>query len=139
MFYPLLLIGEVKIVCVRRSKRFPDRPGTIARIEKITGLRAWLYSQTNGEQAPFFLIQIVVPNWEVLEPNQQIAVLDHEICHIDLTELGELTIRDHTIEEFPEIVGRHGSYHEGLQMFAEALERGNQSDREALIEQILNS
>jgi hypothetical protein len=62
LFYPLLQGATVR--AVYRSTKFPDSPFTVARIEKITGLRAWLYSKIDGEQEAFFLIQIVVPNWE---------------------------------------------------------------------------
>jgi predicted metallopeptidase len=140
LFYPLLQGACVR--AVYRSTNFPDSPFTVARIEKITGLRSWLYSKTDGEQDPWFLIQIVVPNWEPLEPRQQIAVLDHEICHIDYNdETDSHRLRDHTVEEFPEIVERHGAYHWSLEHFYEAISRGEEdpSTRDEMLDRILNN
>jgi predicted metallopeptidase len=138
-FYPSLESAD--IVVVYRSKTFPDSPATCARIEKISGLRAWLWTERSGEQETFFLIQIVVPNWETLSAAQQVAILDHELCHIEVSETtAELVLRDHAIEEFPEIVERHGAWHEGLQIFGEALERGesDKDSRAELIDRLLN-
>jgi predicted metallopeptidase len=139
LFYPLLQGATVR--AVYRSTKFPDSPFTVARIEKITGLRAWLYSKIDGEQDAFFLIQVVVPNWETFEPRQQVAVLDHEICHIDYNdEKDSYALRDHTVQEFPEIVERHGAYHPSLEYFYEALSRGEEdpSTRDEMLDRILN-
>ncbi len=139
LFYPQLQGATVR--AVYRSHKFPDSPYTVARIEKVVGLRSWLWSKMDGEQEPFFLIQIVVPNWEGMGPRQQTAVLDHEICHIEYNEETDmLCLRDHAIEEFPEIAERHGAYHPGLERFYEALERGESDDstRSEILDRILN-
>lgn len=137
-FYPQLY--GVDILCVLRSSKFPDRPTTIARIEKISGLKAFLWSKRDGAQDSFFLIQLVVPLWNDRTPSQQVAILDHEICHIDIDpETANLGLRDHSIEEFPEVVERHGAYHDGLVLFHHALQRGESetATREELINRLL--
>lgn len=59
------------------------------------------------------------------------ALVDHELCHasVNLTEDGEVArddygrpewrIRKHTIEEFHEIVARHGSWKDDVRSFVE--------------------
>jgi predicted metallopeptidase len=139
LFYPLVQGATVR--AVYRSTKFPDSSHTVARIEKITGLRAWLYSRVDGEPEPFFLIQIVVPNWDNFEARQHVAILDHEICHIHYNdETDVMGLRPHTVEEFPEVVDRHGAYHPSLERFYEALARGEEdpSSREETLERILN-
>jgi len=138
-FYPLLQGTTVR--AVYRSTRFPDSPYTVARIEKISGIKAWLWSRAAGEQEPWFLIQIVVPNWETHEARAHVAILDHEICHIDYNdETDNLRLRPHSVEEFPEVVERHGAYHPALEHFYEALERGEEDDstRQEILDRILN-
>jgi predicted metallopeptidase len=139
LFYPLVQGATVR--AVYRSSKFPDSPFTVARIEKITGLRAWLYSRAPGEQEGWFLIQIVLPNWDAFEARGHVAILDHEICHIHYSdETDTLGLRPHTVEEFPEIVERHGAYEPGLERFMEALQRGEEdpSTRDEILERILN-
>lgn len=138
LFYPHLLGADVEIVY--RSKTFPDSPATVARIEKLTGFKAWLYRRIDGENEPLFLIQVVVPNWIQFNQNQQIAILDHELCHIWFNaETDALILRPHPIEEFPEIVERHGAWHDGLVLFHHALQRSESdtSTRDEIINRIL--
>ena len=138
-FYPFLEGSDV--VCILRSSFFQDDKKCVARIEKISGLKAFLWSKRDGAQDSFFLIQLVAPIWNELSEPQQIAVLDHELCHIELDdETGFINLRKHSIEEFPEIVERHGAYHDGLVIFGHALSKGegDKTSREELIDRILN-
>src|SRR5438105_593835 len=66
---------------------------------------------------------------------QRRALLDHELCHaaVKLDDHGEpvedergrtvYRVRKHSIEEFTEIVERHGTYKRDLETFATALDR----------------
>jgi hypothetical protein len=71
---------------------------------------------------------------------QRDAVLDHECCHMAITfdkETGEplyddrgrnvFRIRKHSIEEFTEIVDRHGIYKRDVEAFASAVARAERS------------
>jgi hypothetical protein len=87
-----------------------------------------------GQDAVILLNRYV---WEDPEfgPAQKRALIDHELCHLALAldpegepkfdELGRVCyrMRKHTIEEFHEIVDRHGLYKSDLQSFAEAIRR----------------
>ena len=139
-FYPFL--QGATVVCILRSSFFIDDKKCVARIEKISGLKAFLWTKQDGSQDQFFLIQLVAPLWNELKEPQQIAVLDHELCHIEADEeTGFLALRKHTIEEFPEIVERHGAWHDGLVLFHHSLQRGesDSSTRDEIINRILNA
>ena len=93
-------------------------------------------SDLDRELAAFdFVILLSRPFWRdarVTDPQRQ-ALLDHELCHAALTydekgepvedERGRLVyrIRKHDIEEFTDIVARHGCYKADLERFAQAL------------------
>lgn len=65
-----------------------------------------------------FLIEIAHDIWEVLEEAQRIALIDHELCHCAWDEVdGAPSIRGHDLEEFEEIVERHGMWRESLKRF----------------------
>lgn len=69
-----------------------------------------------------FWIEISLEDWEEsLSAAQQRALVDHELMHCDLeeTEDGDLrmTTRPHDIEEFNEIVKRHGLWKSDLWEF----------------------
>lgn len=75
-----------------------------------------------------FVISLDAGAWERLAPDQREAVMDHLLCHC-FCELKEQDpngnagwqwkIRRHDIEEFTEVVQRHGLYMTDLQEFVE--------------------
>jgi hypothetical protein len=73
--------------------------------------------------ADMFLIEIAEPAWENLTEAGRQALVDHELCHLDI-EYDELTgktkrkIRGHSVEEFNEIIHRHGLWKPDLAEFA---------------------
>ena len=148
MFYPEFE-GEVEIAVVMRSDNFTGKPRRLAQIEKLVGFKAWLfkssrvapYDERFTDPGAVFIIQIVEPRFERLSAEQKIAVIDHELAHISINETsGDLTVdAEHDIEEFSSIARRHGLYHEGLMIFAEAIEQGveNYSQRDEIKNRIL--
>jgi len=88
------------------------------------------------EMVPYdYVMEVNKEVWEepVLGRDKKLALLDHEMCHTaPLLDADGDRVRDtkgrlcwrvrgHDIEEFREIVGRHGCYKRDLEMFAEAL------------------
>lgn len=80
-----------------------------------------------------FVIALNQEAWDdVLTPEQQTALIDHELCHCELVHDDEgnpkrdekdrlvTRLRRHDIEEFREVVERHGLYKADLEAFAEA-------------------
>jgi hypothetical protein len=74
-----------------------------------------------------FVIIIDFEQWNILEKNQKIALLDHELCHAYAYEdrKGRLKTKliDHDIEEFNCIVNRHGLWHDGLENFYNSVKK----------------
>ena len=62
--------------------------------------------------------------WPMLSEAQRLAVVDHELCHIepDEGEEGETVyrIRGHDLEEFRAVVSRHGDWSTDITLFNEA-------------------
>lgn len=139
LFYPEL--EGLDFIVLMRSKEFDGSPRTIARIEKLAGVKAWLFRQMSGEQYPIFLIQVVEHKFELNDAGQKIAIIDHELSHVEFSDTtGEPVIQPiHDVEENAAIVRRHGLYHEGLAILSEAIEFGveNESGREYIRKQIL--
>jgi hypothetical protein len=81
-----------------------------------------------------FLIEIAKDIWDQANPQFQRALMDHELGHCGIRyddETGAPAIdentgriktycRQHDIEEFADVLQRHGDYHEGLRTFIAA-------------------
>lgn len=72
-----------------------------------------------------FLIVMNHEYWPMLTPPQREAAVDHELCHCSRgmdTGDGYPTweTRGHTVEEFTEIIRRHGLWREDVRQFIEA-------------------
>lgn len=92
------------------------------KAKKITGLNAFLaQNDDNPEGEEFFVIEISHYSWVYMTPEQRIALVDHELCHciIEQSEDGTmLTLRPHDVEEFTEIIQRHGLWQPDVEDFA---------------------
>lgn len=65
-----------------------------------------------------FIIELNGQYWDRLEMDQQEALIDHELCHCGKDGDG-FYIRDHDLEEFRQIVRRHGFWKPDIQAFCE--------------------
>lgn len=99
-------------------------------------------SDLDRELAPYDFV-ILIARWfyesgDVLDEQRE-ALLDHELCHAQVVmdksepkidERGRVVYRTrkHDIEEFAEIVYRHGTYKRDLEQFADALRRSHAAD-----------
>lgn len=75
-----------------------------------------------------FVIILSHDRWQDLEPRQREALLDHELCHCaqKLDKDGQpdgWTIRHHDLEDFAEIVQRHGHVFRAQQEYARKTHR----------------
>lgn len=126
-------IMEARIALAWNLSWKPDVDGrvTLGKCKKASDL--------DRELAAFdfviLLRQAFIDNPTVTD-DQRRALLDHELCHaaVSYDTSGEpkidergrtiYRIRKHDIEEFAEIVERHGCYKRDLEHFAAALRRG---------------
>lgn len=69
----------------------------------------------------YFVIEIAQEAWRFLSDTQKIALVDHELCHLttDYNDAGErvLAIAPHDVEEFAEVVKRHGLWSGDVKAF----------------------
>lgn len=97
-------------------------------MRKISALNAYLASDENSKEHgvtdSFFVMVISEPVWNNLDDSQRKALVDHELCHakVDIDDDGnyKLKIVPHDMEEFQEIVKRHGLWAEDVRAFAAA-------------------
>jgi hypothetical protein len=90
----------------------------------VSGLNAYLATRDLEERPEqLFVITISKSAWDLLEDNlpAREALIDHELrhCSRDLED-GALSINPHDIEEFFDIVRRHGPWMKDIHTFIEA-------------------
>ena len=79
--------------------------------------------------------------WKALKHEQRLALVDHELCHffrkseqvyspdaqqfvdkwLSVDDSDSWSMRDHDVEEFSEIIVRHGLWEQGIEKFAAAV------------------
>lgn len=121
------------VFCSENPKK--DGRECIGLARKVTGFYAYLAGEPDG----MFVLETGRPAYDALTPNQKIAYVHHELCHFGIGELGNLDLIPHDIEEFNQVAEVHGAYFDRLQIFADAVEKGNSdsSTRDEIIEKIL--
>lgn len=105
----------------------------------VSGREAWLWMRVFGEwteaiagSSPIarHIITIWSDGWKNLEPNQRVALVDHELCHCIFNEGKDgktAAIKPHDLEEFHAIVERHGAWREDITTFVHAVQSGQRS------------
>jgi hypothetical protein len=106
------------------------------KAHKITGMPCYLATNAPGDANAFddvppppadmFVMEVAADIWEKLTARQREALVDHELMHftIEMDDNAGLVrgIRGHDVEEFREVVERHGAWKPDLAEFAEALQ-----------------
>lgn len=86
----------------------------LAKIRKPTGL---LRTCSQAD----FIVTIHAGTWESMSPAQRFALIDHELTHAQFSD-GKWFLIPHDLEEFPEMVLRHGFITAAIQRFARAVQ-----------------
>lgn len=105
------------------------------RAKKISGLNAWLASDTQEVVTPeeFFVIEIVKPIWQQLDEKSRKALTEHELMHCDVDlETGRLSIRPHDLEEFNAIVRKYGLWRDDVEIFYQVAKEQQEKQQERL-------
>lgn len=89
----------------------------LAKIRKATPVENFLND--------YDLVLIVnAEYWHDLEERARLALVDHELCHVgaEISDDGTVTYRmiGHDLEEFADVVRRHGVWREDIRRFNEA-------------------
>jgi predicted metallopeptidase len=95
----------------------PQRIGKRKAIGTARNVPAIYYTLTGFD----FIIEIDEYRWDILTIEQQIALVDHELCHCARDPKG-FYIKDHDVEEFCAIVERHGAWRSDLVKMREAFQ-----------------
>lgn len=96
----------------------PMKPGRAGKHAKVAKARkvSDLYLLLCGFD---FILEVDEFYFNFLGPEQQEALIDHELCHMAQDEDG-FYIREHEVEEFRAVLERHGFWRTGLEEFVAA-------------------
>lgn len=124
---------DVRIEYVFRSEASKSGGRAVwGKARRLSGLNAYLATPEDerprpdgdghiDEVEPFFIIEIAEDVWGLISPPQRDALVDHELshCRIEHTETGpKLVLATHDVEEFEEVLRRHGLWRSDLSSFA---------------------
>ncbi len=91
----------------------------LGKTQKVSGLNAFLATaDTDNEGEEFVVVMLSKQAWEVLDDARKEALLDHELCHVKVKEdTGKPYLVTHDLEEFNQIVERHGAWQSDIVEF----------------------
>ena len=91
---------------------------TMGKIKKASPIERCL-----DNDSEFFVI-IDETIWDSITEDQQIALVDHELCHLESKENDEgeavWFLRGHDVEEFVAVIERHGAWKQDVEEFIAA-------------------
>lgn len=125
-FHPHLA-GESIIYLFRSQHAEENGKIVLGKAKRVSGLNAYLANresleEMNGpnddpavkvEAQPILLMEIAYDAWVTLNATQRIALVDHELCHF-----GKDGMRAHDVEEFREVIDRHGLWRPEIELLA---------------------
>lgn len=125
-------LATVPIRYVWRDKATRSKGNVVlGKARKVSGLGAHLVHLVRADEPPdevdFFVIEIAADMWATLSDAQQVALVDHELCHlgVDIPEDPDkdraLVVRGHDLEEFAAVVERHGLWRPAVETFHAAV------------------
>jgi putative metallopeptidase len=128
--------GDVRIEYLFRSEATVKGGHVVlGKARKVSGLNAFLAGwddatdvddEAGDEVRPFFVIEIAADQWATLTEAQRTALVDHELCHLNVEPTDEsvkLTLAGHDLEEFGAVVERHGLWKPAVELFAAACQQ----------------
>lgn len=115
-----LLYSDIPLLYVFRSKHTESNcKPVLGKAKRVTGLNAFLayrhLIEETGDDAPpaLLVIELAKDLWNTLKPEQRVALIDHELCHF-----GHDGMRAHDVEEFREVIERHGLWKPDVEALA---------------------
>ena len=118
------LVGARILFLLTTQERTRGLRTVLASAQKLPALQKYLSS--GGEHAVEewhdFLILISETEWNALTREQRIALVDHELCHCWADpETGAWQLRGHDVEEFADVIARHGLWKQDVRTFGEVI------------------
>jgi hypothetical protein len=75
-----------------------------------------------------FIVTLAGAEWKDMTNRARRALLDHELCHCVGDSMKGWSMRGHDVEEFSEIIERHGLWHGDLEKVGEKVRQLNFND-----------
>jgi len=129
-YHSHLIDMDVRVDYVFVSKT-PKRNGkdVWGTCKKVSNLNALLA----GQESPFFVITIAEPIWGQLPQSGKEALVDHLLCHAESQynqkededpedDVIKLSIRPYDVEEFAQIIRRHGLWRDDVKDFVKSVQ-----------------
>lgn len=116
---------ELRYVWRDKASKSKDRL-VLAKARKVGGLNAFLAQTETADTEmaandPMFVVEVAEDTWLLLDDHQRVALIDHELCHLNVDFDGDgepvLSIRGHDLEEFACIVRRRGLWKSDVATF----------------------
>ena len=147
-----LLDARILYLFTTQQRKKCDRV-RLASAHKFSALHRYLSSvhiretpEASVDYGADFLILIDREEWKRLSPRQQRALIDHELTHCARVEKitdtgveGHWAIRGHDVEEFSDIIQRHGLWRQDLKNMAKAIEQGTLPLEDRAVEYLPNA
>jgi hypothetical protein len=131
-------LASVRIDYIFCTEQLKEKGKVVwGRAKKVSGLNAWLASEDRNPDAAtpdeFFVVEIHLGTWLMLDEKSKKALVDHELHHLDVDiDTSKLSLLPHDLEEFNSIVRRYGLWRDDIEFFIRAAngkERGLFDDR----------
>lgn len=110
--------------------RYPSWKAKGKTVGGVTCLATPQHKALTGNKGLAFIITINSEEWDRLPAPQQRALLDHELCHCEYDSTKDEEEGDspwklvgHDVEEFGDVIERHGLWHDDLRLFADEVGR----------------
>lgn len=121
-------LHSTRIEYVFRDKAAKHNGKTVlGSARKVSGLQAMLATPgaVASDDMDFFVIEIAEDIWDQLPQHKREALVDHELCHC-LVAIGnngnvKLSLMSHDVEEFSEVIARHGLWKDDIKEFIEGI------------------
>lgn len=115
-------LADTEIVYIMREKAGKKGGKTVIATARKVATKENVVHTYEGKPDVTFVVEIGADAWKELSPEQQRAVMHHELCHCGFedTEDGgpEPAVIPHDIEEFSAVVEAHGFYMKDVVDFA---------------------
>lgn len=126
--HPHLASAKIEFFSRSKAQKHGGRqtPGTI---KKASPFEKHLVSQFRQDhEEPDYIMIVALDVWNLFQPSQRTALVDHLLTHCVAEENEQdgsmkYSIQPPDVQEFAEIVGRHGKWNEPLQELAHQLEK----------------